>query len=89
MPNGSLLKQYRPKGVIKVVKCLDVVAKGICQKPLLVSGLLNTAAPVNWASVLLMAEIKIHFSILVALNLCRYAPPLTFWAPPPCQHTMG
>ena len=51
MLNASLLKQYRPKGVMKVVKCIDVAAKGICQKPLFAFSLLNTATPANWASV--------------------------------------
>ena len=51
MPNGNLLKQNRPYGVINVVKSLDSVAKGICQKSLLASSLLNIVAPVSWAKV--------------------------------------
>ena len=45
MPKGSLLKQKRPYGVIKVVRRRDSVANGICQKPLLASNLLKTLAP--------------------------------------------
>ena len=52
IPNGSLLKQYRPYGVINVVSSLDCSANGTCQKPLFISNLLNTLAPVNWASVI-------------------------------------
>ena len=48
---SSLLKQYWLWGVIKVVSSLDLCASGICQKQLLASSLLNTLAPVNWASV--------------------------------------
>ena len=51
IPNGSLLKQYRPKGVIKVVRCLDGSVKGTCQNPLLASNLENTLAPANRARV--------------------------------------
>ena len=47
MPNGSLLKQNRPYGVIKVVNSLDSVASGICQNPLLASSLLNVVTPVS------------------------------------------
>ena len=50
MPNGSLLKQYQPKGVMNVIKFFDVAAKAICQKLLLGSSLLNTTTA-NWASV--------------------------------------
>ena len=46
MPNSNLLKQNRPYGVINVVKSLDSLAKGICQKLLLASSLLNIATPV-------------------------------------------
>ena len=48
MLNSSLLKQYQP---IRCNESLDVATKGICQKPLLASSLLNTAVPANWASV--------------------------------------
>ena len=51
MPNGNLLKQNQPHGVINVVKSLDSLAKGICQKPLLASSLLNIVAPVIWPNV--------------------------------------
>ena len=52
MPNGNLLKQNWPYGVINVVKSLDSLAKGICQKPLLASCLLNIVAPVSWGQLL-------------------------------------
>ena len=51
IPNGSLLKQKHPKGVIKVVSSLDSSASGICQNPLLASSLLNTVAPDSCAKV--------------------------------------
>ena len=41
MPIGSLLKQYGPNGVTKVVSRRDFSSKGICQYPLLVSSLKN------------------------------------------------
>ena len=41
MPNGSLLKQYRPNCVTKVVSCRDSSSRGICQNPLLASSLEN------------------------------------------------
>ena len=37
MPKGSLLKQYLPRGVKKVVNCCVSSDSGICQKPLLAS----------------------------------------------------
>ena len=51
-PNGSLLKQYQPIGVINVVSGLDSGDNGTCQKPLFVSSLLNTVAPASCARVL-------------------------------------
>ena len=51
IPNGSLLKQYRSKGVMKVVSRRDSSANGTCQKPLLASILENIVAPDNKASV--------------------------------------
>ena len=50
MPNGSLLKQYLPKGVMKVIGSCDFLARGICQNPRLASSLLKTLTPVSWAS---------------------------------------
>ena len=47
MPNGSLLKQYRPDGVMNVVSKRDAGEKGICQKPLFTSSLLNSLAPAS------------------------------------------
>ena len=63
MPNGSLLKQYQPKGVMKIIKFFDVAAKGICQKLLLASGLLNTTTPANWASVSSSHMLWVNFEI--------------------------
>ena len=51
MPNGSLLKQNRPKGV-NVVNSLDSLARGICQNPLFASNLLNSFAPDSYARVI-------------------------------------
>ena len=48
---GSLLKQYLPKGVMKVVSGHDSLAWGICQNPLFASSFENTFAPVTWANV--------------------------------------
>ena len=53
MPNGSLLKQNRPYGVIKVVNSLDSAASGICPNPLLASSLLKIIAPVSFARAVL------------------------------------
>ena len=50
MPNGNLLKQNRPKGVINVVNLREASESGICQKPDMASSLLNTLAPFNWAT---------------------------------------
>ena len=37
MPNGNLLKQNLPNGVMKVVRRADSFARGICQNPELAS----------------------------------------------------
>ena len=50
-PNGILLKQKRPNGVMNVVSRREAGESGICQNPLLASNLLNTLAPVSCASV--------------------------------------
>lgn len=42
MPKGSLLKQYLPSSVIKLVRWALFCSRGICQKPLLASKLENT-----------------------------------------------
>ena len=47
MPKGSLLKQYRPAGVMNVVRRRDHCERGICQKPLLASNFVKTLAPVS------------------------------------------
>ena len=52
IPNGNLLKQNRPAGVMNVVSRRDVGDKEICQNPLFASSLLNSLAPVSWASTL-------------------------------------
>ena len=52
MPNGSLRKQNRPKGVMKVVSGMDSGDRGICQNPELASSFENTLAPASWANVL-------------------------------------
>ena len=51
MPNGRCLKQYRPNGVINVVRCEDSFANGICQNPEFTSNFVNTFAPVICANV--------------------------------------
>ena len=51
MPNGSLLKQYLPLGVMNVVIRHEADECGICQNPLLASNLLKKRAPVILASV--------------------------------------
>ena len=49
MPNGSLWKQKRPNGVIKVVNNAESGDRGICQKPELASSLETMVAPESWA----------------------------------------
>ena len=51
MPNGSLLKQYRPAGVMNVVRRQEDCVRGIYQKPLLASSLVKTLAPVSLARI--------------------------------------
>ena len=51
IPEGSWLKQYCPKGVIKVVSSLEDFARGTRQNPLLASSLENSFAPESWARV--------------------------------------
>ena len=51
MLNGCLLKQYRPNGVMNVVRSRDSSLSGICQNPLLASSLENTCAPESEAKV--------------------------------------
>ena len=52
IPNGTLLKQKHPKGVMNVVSRLDSSARGICQNPLFASSLLKTFAPDSCAKVI-------------------------------------
>ena len=47
IPKGNLLKQYRPFGMMNVVRCREGLASGICQNPLLVSNLVKTLAPAS------------------------------------------
>ena len=47
MPNGSLLKQYHPDGVMKVVRRRDSSERGICQNLLLASSFVKTLAPAS------------------------------------------
>ena len=63
MSKGSLLKQYRPNGVMKVVNKRDSLLSGICQKPLLASNLLNTVAPASCTSVSSTFGIGCTFSL--------------------------
>ena len=51
IPKASLLKQYRPYGVMNVVSSRESFASGIRQNPLLASSFENTWAPVSWARV--------------------------------------
>ena len=51
MPNSKRVKQYLPNGVIKVVRCWDSTASGICQKPEFSSNFVYTLAPASWARV--------------------------------------
>ena len=49
-PNGTRLKQYRPKGVWNVVSRLDSLYIWMCHIPFLASSLVNTLAPFKGAS---------------------------------------
>ena len=49
MPNGSLWKQKRPNGVIKVVNNAESGDRGTCQRPELASSLEKMMAPEIWA----------------------------------------
>ena len=51
MPNGSLLKQYLPTGVMNVVRSREEGERGICQNPLLASNLEKIFAPLSRANV--------------------------------------
>lgn len=51
IPNSSLLKQYHPDGVMKVVRSHELMDNGICQKPLLASSLLNIFTPLSCARI--------------------------------------
>ena len=52
MPKGSLLKQKRLHGEIKVVNSLDSLASGICQNPFLAFSLLTIMVLVSRARIL-------------------------------------
>ena len=51
IPKGSLLKQKRPNGVIKVVKSADSGERDTCQNPEFASNLEKTFAPARCANV--------------------------------------
>ena len=51
MPTGILLKQYQPKGVMKVVSNCDSLASRICHYPLLATNFENIVAPASKAKV--------------------------------------
>ena len=57
MPNGSLLKQNHPKGVMNVVSSLDSLAREICQNPPFASNLLKSFAPDSCARVVSTLDI--------------------------------
>ena len=52
MPKGMRLKWYHPNGVRKAVSSQEFAFRGICQKLLLASSLLNVVAPASCARVL-------------------------------------
>ncbi len=77
IPNGSLLKEYRPNGVIKVVNWWDSLAKRTCQNPELASNFVKIFVLPNWHSVW-STEGKINFFRLTALfNFVRSTHILT------------
>ena len=51
MPKGNFLKQQRPNGVIKVVRCQELYSREICQNPQLALSLLKTVVPASCARV--------------------------------------
>ena len=51
MPNGSLLKQYHPVGVMNVVRRREDCVRTICQKPLLASSFVKMLAPFSRARI--------------------------------------
>ena len=51
IPNGSLLKQNLPNGVMNVVRMADSSESRICQNPELASSFEKTLAPVSWAKI--------------------------------------
>ena len=75
IPNGSLLKQYLPNGVMKVVNGRDSSARGICQNPELASSLLNTLAPVSVSSTLGIGYV---FLMMLLLSGFKSTQILTF-----------
>lgn len=63
MPNDSLLKQYCPDGVIKVVRSRNDSVSGICQSSLLVSSLLKILAPVSCCRCLIIFGKGMYLSL--------------------------
>ena len=49
MPNGNLLKQNLPKGLMKVVRSAESLSRWICQNPELASNLEKIVASPNCA----------------------------------------
>ena len=61
IPKGSLLKQNLPYGIMNVVRSLEFIDNGTCQKLLFVSSLVNSLAPVSWARVIWGEFLASHF----------------------------
>ena len=64
MPNGNLLKQNRPKGVINVVNLQEA------EKPDIASSLLNTLASLNWARISYILG-RGYFSLWTLIQMCE------------------
>ena len=63
IPNGNVLKQKRPYGVMKVLSSLDSLARGICQKPLLASSLIKYCCSCK------LSQGGINFWVDLSLNM--------------------
>lgn len=71
IPNGRRLKQYLPKGVIKVVSNADSSDSLICQNPELASSLENTFAPPSCANVCSTEGRMCRSLLTLSLSLVR------------------
>ena len=94
MPNGSLLKQKRPNGVMNVVNSRLFLANGIYQNPLLASSLLITVTPVSCANISSTpgngcVSLIIRTLSLRGFKLTQLEHHQISWEPPPSQHTIG